>query len=114
MSAHNALIVKELCFCLPPEFEHIRRTSEEHSSTPVAVSQPSIVFSDEEDGLPVSPLDLDQSEDSDCSCHPIDRSWLNDSPAIVPSPVYIGPPIPLTFGESDGDEAMDESVLQFE
>lgn len=78
------------------------------------MSQPCIIFSDEEDGLPVSPLDLDQSGDSDCSCHQIDKSWLVDSPAVVPSPVYIGPPIPLAFGDSDGDEAMDESVVSFE
>lgn len=103
--------INKSCYSLPAEFEHFRRETDEQPLTPLAVSQPSIVFSDEEDGFPVSPLYLDQSGDSDGSCPQIEKSWLNDSPAVVPSPVYIGPPIPLTFGDSDGDEAMDESVL---
>ena len=102
---------------LPPEFECIRRASDSQPSTPTLnAHQPIVAFSDEEDTFPirtVSPLDLDQSADSsDSSCPQIDKSWLNDNPPVVlTSPVYIGPPIPLTYGESDADDAMDESVL---
>ena len=70
------------------------------------LSPSSLFVSDEEESFHCIPLDSSCSDESSSSTQH-NKSWLNDGPLVVPSPVYFGPPIPLHFGESDGDEMDD-------
>jgi membrane-associated tyrosine/threonine-specific cdc2-inhibitory kinase len=84
----------------------IRHLNSSSCQSCTTVSPASLFVSDDDESFHQVPVESSCSDDSSSSIHQ-NKSWLNDGPLVAPSPVYLGPPIPLNYEESDGDEMDD-------